>query len=87
MALSVAAASSCVLLFGVYEAQRDFACRCCRWPASGYMTPIAGVVRTAVAFSVVAVSSYVRLFGVYEIHVYLARGVLSISRVFICVTG
>ena len=82
MALSVAAASSCVLLFGVYEAQRDFAYRCCRWPASGDMTPIAGDVCTAVALSVAAVYSYVLLFAVYEIHVCIWPAVCSPFDVF-----
>ena len=82
MALSVAAASSCVLLFGVYEAQRDFACRSCRWSASGYLTPIAGDVCTAVALSVAAVSSYVLLFGAYEIHACTWPAVCSPFHVF-----
>ena len=79
----VAAASWCVLLFGVYEAQRGFVRRCCRWPAWGYMTPMVGDACTAVALSVAAASSYVLLFG-YTRYMYLALGVLSISRVFIC---
>ena len=62
----MAAASSCVLLFGIYEAQRDFVRRCCRSLAQRYTTPIAGYVCTAVALSVAAAFAYVLLFGVFE---------------------
>ena len=100
VALPVAAVSSYVLLFGVYEAQSGFVRRCCRWPAWGIndahsrvrLCPVPSLlVFVHSGLSVAAVPSYVLLFGVYEA---LESGPLdsqlracSPVTSFICVTG